>query len=383
MRFRALILALALASVTVPAAAQVGDGGLRGTVVDEQGGAMPGVTVTATSSALMAPAVAISESDGTYRLINLPPGEYVLSAELAGFTAFRREGVLLRAGANFQVDITMTVGAMEETITVTGDSPMLEVSKPSNVLTIDAEFQKRCPIVEGKFWSDFLLLTPGSDLASAQRRERAQNYFGNAVEHRDAVTLMEGMYAGNYNDFNINRTGLSSEAIQDTEVKTGGVDAASPMGYGLVINMVSKSGGNKFQGTGRVGVSAVLVEREQRGGRHAGDPRGASVRRLARRTRSSATGRGSSRRCGTPTTRAERAERPISWPTCGRSSPRSPWAQHHGRLPAVGQGDHEDRPETRSRPHLPGGSPAAESHRATTSSWWRSSPAGARCTAPS
>ena len=77
-----------------------------------------------------------------------------------------------------------------------------------------------------------------------------QNYFGNAVEHRDAVTLMEGLYAGNYNDFNINRTGLSSEAIEDTEIKTGGVDAASPMGYGLVINMISKSGGNQFRGSG-------------------------------------------------------------------------------------------------------------------------------------
>ncbi len=250
MSIRPFILALALASVAVPAAAQVGDGGLRGTVVDEQGGAMPGVTVTATSSALMAPAVAISESDGTYRLINLPPGEYVLSAELAGFKQFRREGVLLRAGATFLVDITLTVGAMEETITVTFESPMLEVSKPSNVLTIDAGFQRVAPMVEGKFWSDFLLLTPGVISRPHNDASGRMNYFGNAVEHRDAVTLMEGMYAGNYNDFNINRTGLSTEAIQDTEVKTGGVDAASPMGYGLVINMQSKSGGNKFQGSG-------------------------------------------------------------------------------------------------------------------------------------
>ncbi|MGH9253340.1 MAG: TonB-dependent receptor domain-containing protein [Vicinamibacterales bacterium] len=138
---------------------------------------------------------------------------------------------------------------MQETITVTGDSPMLEVSRPSNVLNIDADFQKQVPVVEGRYWSDFLMMAPGVISRPHNDGSGRQNYFGNAVEHRDAVTLMEGMYAGNYNDFNINRTGLSSEAIEDTEIKTGGVDAASPMGYGLVINMISKSGGNQFRGT--------------------------------------------------------------------------------------------------------------------------------------
>ena len=237
-------------SLAVPtlAAGQAGDGSFRGIVQDAQGAAMPGVTITATSPALIAPSVAVSESDGSYRLVNLPPGTYVLQAELPGFSTFRREGVLLRAGANFQVDITMALGALQETITVTGDSPMLEVSRPSTVLNIDADFQKQVPVVEGKYWSDFLMMAPGVISRPHNDGSGRQNYFGNAVEHRDAVTLMEGLYAGNYNDFNINRTGLSSEAIQDTEIKTGGVDAASPMGYGLVINMISKSGGNQFRG---------------------------------------------------------------------------------------------------------------------------------------
>jgi hypothetical protein len=229
-------------------AAQGGDGSLRGVVTDQQGAAVPGVTITATSAALITPALAVSESDGSYRVINLPPGTYTVQAELPGFTTFRREGVVLRAAANFQVDITMQLGSVQETITVSGDSPMLEVSRPSNVLNIDADFQKQVPVVEGKYWSDFLMMAPGVVSRPHNDGSGRQNYFGNAVEHRDAVTLMEGMYAGNYNDFNINRTGLSSEAIEDTEIKTGGVDAASPMGYGLVINMISKSGGNTFGG---------------------------------------------------------------------------------------------------------------------------------------
>ena len=239
---------LACLAIPAMAAAQAGEGSLRGVVQDGQGAAMPGVTLTATSPALISPSVTVSESDGSYRIVNLPPGTYVLQAEIPGFSTFRREGLLLRAGANFQVDVVMAVGALQETITVTGDSPMLEVSRPTNVLNIDADFQKQVPVVEGKYWSDFLMMAPGVISRPHNDGSGRQNYFGNAVEHRDAVTLMEGLYAGNYNDFNINRTGLSAEAIQDTEVKSGGVDAASPMGYGLVINMVSKSGGNRFTG---------------------------------------------------------------------------------------------------------------------------------------
>ena len=244
-----LLVLLSLLTAT-QAAAQGGDGSLRGTVRDSQGGALPGVTITATSDVLLSPSVTVTDASGNYRLVNLPPGTFTVTAQLAGFSSARREGILLRAGSNFQVDVAMEIGALEESITVSGDAPMLEVTKPSNVLTIDAEFQKEAPVVEGKFWSDFLMLTPGVISRPHNDASGRQNYFGNAVEHRDAVTLMEGLYAGNYNDFNINRTGLSSEAIQDTEVKTGGIDAASPMGYGLVINMVSKSGGNQFHGTG-------------------------------------------------------------------------------------------------------------------------------------
>ncbi len=194
-------------------AAQGGDGALRGSVKDSQGGALPGVTVTATSPVLFGPSVTITDGSGNYRLINLPPGTFTVTAELAGFAAHPREGILLRAGSNFQVDIVMEVGSLAETITVSGEVPMLEVSKPGNVLTIDAEFQKEAPVVEGKFWSDFLMLTPGVISRPHNDASGRQNYFGNAVEHRDAVTLMEGLYAGNYNDFNINRTGLSSGTL--------------------------------------------------------------------------------------------------------------------------------------------------------------------------
>src|SRR5256885_684709 len=104
--------------VAASAAAQSGDGSLRGLVKDEQGAVMPGVTVTAASLELLTPAGATTEADGSYRLSNLPPGTYALTAELSGFRSVRKEGILLRAGANFQVDFRLTVGSLEAPVTV-------------------------------------------------------------------------------------------------------------------------------------------------------------------------------------------------------------------------------------------------------------------------
>jgi hypothetical protein len=230
--------------------AQSGNGSLRGTVVDEQGAAMPGVTVTATSPEAISPGVAVTDGEGAYRIPNLPPGTYVITAELTGFAVYRREGVLVRTGSNFQLeDIAMKVGTLEEAITVSGQSPMLEVSNPTTAMNLDAEFQKALPLVESKFWSDFLQMAPGVMSRSHNDGSGRQNYFALGVEHREINVQMEGLFAGNYNDFNINRTGLSTDVIQDTQVKTGGVDASTPMGYGLFVNMISKSGGNTYAGS--------------------------------------------------------------------------------------------------------------------------------------
>src|SRR5215212_393356 len=89
--------------VPVPAHAQTGDGSLRGYVKDEQGGVLPGVTVTARGEQLLAPVVGVTDAAGYYRLNNLPPGTFVITAELPGFSTYRREGILMRAGSTFSV----------------------------------------------------------------------------------------------------------------------------------------------------------------------------------------------------------------------------------------------------------------------------------------
>src|SRR5207248_11481050 len=113
-RTRIAIACLVMLIAAAIAEAQTGQGSLRGYVKDEQGGALPGVTVTATSPAVIQPASAVTDAEGYYRLINLPPGTYSMAAELTGFASYKREDVLLRAGATFQVDVTMKIGTLQE-----------------------------------------------------------------------------------------------------------------------------------------------------------------------------------------------------------------------------------------------------------------------------
>lgn len=226
------------------------DGSLRGYVTDASGGALPGVTVTATSSALIGGSrTAVTDSAGYYRLINLPPGEYAVTAELPSFANYRREGILVRAGATFSVDIQMQLSSVEETITVTAETPMLEIAKPSNVLNIEGEFMKDMPIQARRNWSDFLELTPGVNARPFDDGSGRMVYFGHATEHFAHVSQLDGMTFGSYNDFQLTYMGLPTDAVEDTQVKTGGVDASSPTGTGLVINVVTKSGGNNLTGS--------------------------------------------------------------------------------------------------------------------------------------
>src|SRR5437867_10806516 len=106
---RCVALAFVLHFMLAASAMAQTQGSLRGYVKDEQGGALPGVTVTATSPQLIQPATAVTDEQGYYRLNNLPPGTYAIGAELTGFSALKRPDILLRAGATFQVDITMKI----------------------------------------------------------------------------------------------------------------------------------------------------------------------------------------------------------------------------------------------------------------------------------
>ena len=229
---------------------QGGDSSLRGSVTDESGAVLPGVTVTATSPALISPAVSVSDSSGDYRLLNLPPGDYVVEASLSGFATFRQDGIVLRASVNLGVDVVMTISSVQETVTVTAETPMLEISRPSNILNVEGEFQRDMPLQARSNWSDFLELTPGVNARPFDDASGRMVYFGHATEHFAHVIQLEGMAANGYNDAQITYVAMGADMIEDVSIKTGGAEAKDPMGTGIVINVVTKSGGNDLSASG-------------------------------------------------------------------------------------------------------------------------------------
>ena len=142
-RLATLLLSLASSSAWGQSAAE---GTIRGYVNDSQGGALPGVVLTVTSPAAATPSTAVTDGQGFYRLLGLRPGEYMLTALLPGFAKYERTGIEVRAEVNIQVDVTMELGTIDETIVVALETPMLEVQKTTQAINISGEFMNRLPL---------------------------------------------------------------------------------------------------------------------------------------------------------------------------------------------------------------------------------------------
>jgi hypothetical protein len=225
------------------------DGSLRGYVKDDQGGVLPGVTVTALSPALLAPVVSVSDATGYYRLLNLPPGTYAVTAELAGFSTYRREGIVMRAGVTFTVDVPMQIGTLAETVTVTGDSPMIETGRPTSVLNIDGDLVRAAPITSRRLFSDALDLAPGVGSRNVDDGVGRRAYYFRGSHIYAHAFQLEGAPASAYIDSAAHSMGMGGDTVQDVEIKLGGADASTPLSTGVVMNIVTPRGQNQFKGS--------------------------------------------------------------------------------------------------------------------------------------
>src|SRR5438132_7450661 len=231
------------------AAAQSGQGSLNGYVKDEQGGILPGATVTATGLSLLAPVVGVTDNAGYYRLQNLPPGLLTVTAELSGFATFRREGILMRAGSTFTVDIELKVGTLSETVTVAGESPMVSTGLPTKTLTVDGDLLRAAPISPRRAFSDVLDMAPGVNSRNSDGASGVRMYYFHGTTLFSTVITLEGAPAGTYNDASAFQINMAGETTADAEVKLGGVDASSPTGTSVVMNIMAPRGGNMVKGT--------------------------------------------------------------------------------------------------------------------------------------
>lgn len=259
-----LLAALAASTLSVSSAwAQAtAEGNIRGYVKDEQGGVLPGVAITAASPAVPGARTAVSDAEGFYRLLNLPPAEYTVTGELSGFSRFARPNIVVRAGLNIAVDVTLKLGAVAETLTVTADTPMLEVQKPVQSVNISGELQRSLPLGSRKDFSDFLEVTPGVTSRTFDQGTGGQVYMLRGTDIDNHVVQVDGADMGSFRQGWAGLyVGLSTDALDDTQVKTGGVDASAPLGVGVVINLATPSGTNRVKGS----VSAIGQAKEWNG----------------------------------------------------------------------------------------------------------------------
>src|SRR6186713_2068228 len=172
-RFRSLqgsslfvvVLMMILTSVR-PSAAQTTTSTIYGVIKDSAGGVLPGVTVSVSGPALQVPSVTtISEADGNYRVTDLPAGVYEVVYELPGFTKIVRKDIRITTGFLAKLDAAMTVGGLEETITVSGGSPIVDVSATSTGATLTRDLVEAIP--RSKEFSTLLAMTPGVTASGA------------------------------------------------------------------------------------------------------------------------------------------------------------------------------------------------------------------------
>ncbi|MCB1036277.1 MAG: carboxypeptidase regulatory-like domain-containing protein, partial [Acidobacteria bacterium] len=156
-----ILVTLALCAVS-PALAQsqATTGVIEGTVSDESGGPLPGVTVTLLNTATNFEQVLVTDSRGRFRGVLLPLGPYKVTAMLEGFTTLVREGIDLTVGVTINLRLTMKLSAVEDVITVTGEAALVETSRVENSVQIDREAIEGLPN-NGRNMLDFMNLTPG------------------------------------------------------------------------------------------------------------------------------------------------------------------------------------------------------------------------------
>src|SRR5262249_2359589 len=148
-RFRKAIDALFFVwvlTIGAPAAAQRTTGDIVGKVTDASGGVLPGVTVTLRGPALQGEQVAIASESGQYRLTVIPPGLYELEYVLQGFTTLKRTDILIQVGATVTLDVSLKVGALEESITVSGAAPVVDVTSSQVSTAYNQEWVQSAPV---------------------------------------------------------------------------------------------------------------------------------------------------------------------------------------------------------------------------------------------
>jgi hypothetical protein len=249
---RRAMLAYVLAAMTGRLdAAQVQTGSILVRAVDEQGGILPGVVVTIASPALVAGQMTgVTDAGGIYRFVSLPPGVYSVRLELAGFQTLVRENVIVSVGITTPLELTLRVASVQETVTVRGESPTVDTTSANVSVLLDQRLLQSTPggrdiwsLVEYKVPG---LVTTRPDVGGAAGGLQG-GFTARGTPNSQNVQFLNGINVGDPAAIGFTGFYYDYDAFEEIQVSTGAHDLSVPSA-GVFLNMVTKTGGDRFSG---------------------------------------------------------------------------------------------------------------------------------------
>jgi hypothetical protein len=244
----AIIVAALLYAFSARLGAQAA-GSIAGVVRDTTGAVMPGVTVEASSPALIEKVRStVTDAEGQYRIIDLRPGVYTVTFTLSGFSTVKREGIELSAGFTASINADLRVGSLEETITVSGQSPIVDTQNVTQQKVIQMQVIQSLP----NTGTNFAALTPGAsrntDVGGSSGADTGATFAIHGGRGQDTRRLIDGM---RWNSMEVGNAGtgfyFDPTGAEEVSIQLGGNSAEYELG-GVQVNLVPKAGGNTFRG---------------------------------------------------------------------------------------------------------------------------------------
>jgi len=226
--------------------AQAGIGGsLIGVVTDSQGGRLPNAIIVATNPSFATRQTTTSDEEGNYHFRQLFPGTYTIAIELNGFAKAIEENVVVGQGTHLRLDVALIVGSINDEISVSGDAPMIDWRTSTQVVNISSELLRRLPMSSTAGWADFLTLVPGI----ATNQARLQTYFYQGASHASGGFFVDGADATSVLQGSTLYSQFARETFEDVQVKTSSIDASAPLGFGPIVDIVTRTGTNRWRGS--------------------------------------------------------------------------------------------------------------------------------------
>jgi hypothetical protein len=233
-------------------------GAIGGVVRDTSGGLLPGVSVEASSDVLIEKVRStVSDDSGQYLIVGLRPGTYKVTFSLSGFRTLSREGLELSAGVTLPINAQMEIGALEETLTVTGETPVVDVSSTQQQTVLNRELLDAMPRARSSTLTGrYLPGVTGGNSGAGQSSGAAVNGAGTLGVHGgrtgDMTTSVDGLWLHDFSGGGGQNELMPSDAgVQEYTYETSGMSAETMSG-GIRINIVPKEGGNSFSGTAHI-----------------------------------------------------------------------------------------------------------------------------------